>query len=102
MKIRFECKISKIFPIETKQNEHGKYTTQQFLMDVQNGKYKNSILFNCWADKCKLIDKLSPGATVRVDFYIKSAISGNRYYTNLHVVDLETINNSSICADNEF
>lgn len=102
MIIQVKGKITEILPIEKRQTQSGTFPSRQFILIEQDGKFQNTLIFNCWAEKCNLLKELKVNDDVTVDFFIKSALSNNRYYTNLHVISIMPISNTISYIDQEF
>ena len=95
MKTIIKGNIQEILPRTNRTIQSGTFPSQQFILSEDDGKYKNPLVFNCWADKCKLLEGLQKGSNVSVEFFIKSIYSKNKWYTNLYIVSISVSNSDN-------
>ncbi|MDP0490120.1 MAG: DUF3127 domain-containing protein [Verrucomicrobiota bacterium JB023] len=60
------------------------FSKREFVLEVQDGKYPQPIKFECIKDKSSLLDKVSKGDKVNVNFDIRGSEHKGRHYVNLH------------------
>ncbi len=102
MKTTVKGIIQEILPIENRQIQSGTFPSQQFIISEPDGNYKNTLVFNCWAEKCNLLHNLQVGTQVSVEYFIKSVYSKTRWYTNLYVINITRIKKDEDRNENEF
>ncbi len=59
------------------------FTKREFVVEVEDGKYPQMVKFETIKDKTSLLDKVSVGDTVTVNFDIRGNEYNGRYYVNL-------------------
>ena len=60
------------------------FTKREFILEVKDGKYPQSLKMECIKDKTALLDKISKGDQVNVNFDIRGSEYNGRHYVNLH------------------
>jgi single-strand DNA-binding protein len=60
------------------------FSKREFVIEVPDGKFPQMIKFECVKDKTAMLDKLSPGDTVKVSFDIRGSEYKERFYVNLN------------------
>lgn len=60
------------------------FTKREFILEVKDGKYPQSLKMECIKDKTALLDKISKGDQVTVNFDIRGSEYNGRHYVNLH------------------
>ena len=65
------------------------FTKREFVVEVEDGKFPQSIKFECVKDKTSLIDEFRVGDPVKVHFDIRGNEFKGRYYVNLNAWKLE-------------
>lgn len=65
------------------------FTKREFVVEVEDGKYPQSIKFECVKDKTSLTDGLSVGDPVKVNFDIRGNEYNGKYYVNLNAWKVE-------------
>lgn len=78
---------------ETKQVSD-RFKKREFVIDVEDGKYKQCVLLQSTGDRCDDLDKVSAGDSVRVNFNIKgrewnSPSGETKYFTTLEAWRVE-------------
>jgi hypothetical protein len=59
------------------------FSKREFVVDVEDGKFPQSIKFECIKDKAAQLDNLEVGDPVKVNFDIRGNEYNDRYYVNL-------------------
>ncbi|MEM9282799.1 MAG: DUF3127 domain-containing protein [Verrucomicrobiota bacterium] len=65
------------------------FTKREFVVEVEDGKYPQSIKFECVKDKTSLTDGVQIGDKIKVSFDIRGNEYNGRYYVNLNAWKLE-------------
>lgn len=65
------------------------FTKREFVVEVQDGNYPQSIKFECVKEKTSLTDGCSVGEPVKVYFDIRGNEYNGKYYVNLNAWKLE-------------
>tara|TARA_R110002096_G_scaffold212515_2_gene399983 strand:+ start:119 stop:511 length:393 start_codon:yes stop_codon:yes gene_type:complete len=65
------------------------FTKREFVVEVEDGKFPQSIKFECVKDKTALTDGVQIGDSVKVSFDIRGNEYNDRYYVNLNAWKLE-------------
>lgn len=65
------------------------FTKREFVVEVEDGNYPQSIKFECLKDKTSLTDSLSVGDPVKVNFDIRGNEYNGKYYVNLNAWRIE-------------
>ena len=65
------------------------FSKREFVVEVEDGKYPQSIKFECVKDKTSLTDGLQIGDSVKVSFDIRGNEYNGRYYVNLNAWKVE-------------
>ncbi|MEM9017669.1 MAG: DUF3127 domain-containing protein, partial [Verrucomicrobiota bacterium] len=65
------------------------FSKREFVIEVEDGRYPQSIKFECVKEKTSLTDGLSEGDQVNVTFDIRGNEYNGRYYVNLNAWKLE-------------
>ncbi|MEM6279312.1 MAG: DUF3127 domain-containing protein [Verrucomicrobiota bacterium] len=65
------------------------FTKREFVVEVEDGNYPQSIKFECLKDKTSLTDSLSVGDAVKVNFDIRGNEYNGKYYVNLNAWRIE-------------
>jgi len=65
------------------------FTKREFVVEVEDGKFPQSIKFECVKEKTSLIDDFSVGDPVKVHFDIRGNEYKGKYYVNLNAWKLE-------------
>ena len=73
----------KIKVIEEAQTFASGFTKRQFVVTVEDGKFPQDIALECLQDKVTILDDVSDGDFVDVDFDIRGREYGGRYFNNL-------------------
>ena len=60
------------------------FSKREFVVEVEDGKFPQMIKFECVKDKANLLDDLSIGDAVKVNFDIRGNEYKERYYVNLN------------------
>ncbi|MEM7600260.1 MAG: DUF3127 domain-containing protein, partial [Verrucomicrobiota bacterium] len=71
------------------------FSKREFVVEVEDGKYPQSIKFECVKDKTSLTDGLSVGDSVKVNFDIRGNEYNGKYYVNLNAWKVEKGGGSS-------
>lgn len=75
--------------IEDTQTFASGFTKREFVLEVEDGKFPQSIKFECVKDKTALIDEFQVGDPVKVFFDIRGNEYKGKYYVNLNAWKLE-------------
>ena len=75
--------------IEDIQSFASGFTKREFVIEVEDGKFPQSIKFECVKDKTALIDQFQIGDPVKVFFDIRGNEYKGKYYVNLNAWKLE-------------
>ncbi len=75
--------------IEDVQSFASGFTKREFVVEIEDGKFPQSIKFECVKDKTALIDGFSVGDPVKVFFDIRGNEYKGKYYVNLNAWKLE-------------
>ncbi|MCB1204734.1 MAG: DUF3127 domain-containing protein [Verrucomicrobiae bacterium] len=75
--------------IEDTQTFASGFTKREFVLEVEDGKFPQSIKFECVKDKTALIDEFQIGDPVKVFFDIRGNEYKGKYYVNLNAWKLE-------------
>lgn len=75
--------------IEDTQTFASGFTKREFVVEVEDGKFPQSIKFECVKDKTALIDEFQIGDPVKVFFDIRGNEYKGKYYVNLNAWKLE-------------
>lgn len=70
------------------------FSKREFVVEVEDGKYSQSIKFECVKDKTSLTDGLKIGDSVKVSFDIRGNEYNGRYYVNLNAWKVENTGGS--------
>ena len=65
------------------------FTKREFVVETEDGKYPQSIKFECVKEKTSLTDGLSVGDPVKVFFDIRGNEYNGKYYVNLNAWKVE-------------
>ncbi|MBP85083.1 MAG: hypothetical protein CMO61_14675 [Verrucomicrobiales bacterium] len=65
------------------------FSKREFVVEVEDGKYPQSIKFECVKEKTSLTDGLKIGDSVKVSFDIRGNEYNGRYYVNLNAWKVE-------------
>lgn len=65
------------------------FSKREFVVEIEDGKYPQSIKFECVKDKTSLTDGLQIGDAVKVSFDIRGNEYNGRYYVNLNAWKVE-------------
>lgn len=65
------------------------FTKREFVVEVEDGKFPQSIKFECVKEKTSLVDDFSVGDPVKVHFDIRGNEYKGKYYVNLNAWKLE-------------
>ncbi len=71
------------------------FSKREFVVEVEDGKYPQSIKFECVKEKTSLTDGLSVGDPVKVNFDIRGNEYNGKYYVNLNAWKVEKAGGSS-------
>ncbi len=81
------------------QNLSERFKKREFVLETENGAYKEYIKFQLTQDRCDLIDSSQKGDTIKVSFNLKGKPyqkgSETIYFTNLEAWRIESNTNSS-------
>lgn len=75
--------------IEEIQSFASGFTKREFVIEIEDGKFPQSIKFECVKDKTALIDQFQIGDPVKVYFDIRGNEYKGKYYVNLNAWKLE-------------
>ncbi len=75
--------------IEDVQTFASGFSKREFVVEVEDGKFPQSIKFECVKEKASLVDGFSVGDPVKVFFDIRGNEYKGRYYVNLNAWKLE-------------
>ncbi len=75
--------------IEEVQSFASGFTKREFVVEVQDGNYPQSIKFECVKEKTSLTDGCSVGDPVKVFFDIRGNEYNGKYYVNLNAWKME-------------
>lgn len=75
--------------IEEIQTFGSGFTKREFVVEVEDGKFPQSIKFECVKDKTALTDSFQVGDAVKVFFDIRGNEYKGKYYVNLNAWKLE-------------
>lgn len=97
MAIETTGKLFKIF--ETKQVTE-RFSKREFVVEVQDGKYPQTVLFQLTGDRCANLDSFREGDEVRIEFNLRgrewtSPKGEVRYFNSLDVWRLNPVNKGS-------
>lgn len=66
-----------------------KFRVREFVVEVEDGKYRQLLLFQVTNDKCETLDKYGAGQTIEVEFNLRGrkweGPNGVRYFNGLDV-----------------
>tara|TARA_R110000850_G_scaffold22504_36_gene66709 strand:+ start:47 stop:439 length:393 start_codon:yes stop_codon:yes gene_type:complete len=65
------------------------FSKREFVVEVEDGKFPQSIKFECMKEKTSLTDGLQIGDKVKVSFDVRGNEYNGRYYVNLNAWKLE-------------
>jgi len=65
------------------------FTKREFVVEVEDGKFPQSIKFECVKEKTAMIDDYQIGESVKVFFDIRGNEYNGKYYVNLNAWKLE-------------
>ena len=65
------------------------FSKREFVVEIEDGKYPQSLKFECVKDKTSLTDGLQIGDAVKVSFDIRGNEYNGRYYVNLNAWKVE-------------
>lgn len=65
------------------------FTKREFVVEVEDGKFPQSIKFECLKEKASLVDEFQVGDPVKVFFDIRGNEYNGKYYVNLNAWKLE-------------
>ncbi|MDP4790383.1 MAG: DUF3127 domain-containing protein [Verrucomicrobiales bacterium] len=65
------------------------FTKREFVVEVEDGKFPQSIKFECVKEKTAMIDEYQIGEPVKVFFDIRGNEYNGKYYVNLNAWKLE-------------
>ncbi|MDF1825377.1 MAG: DUF3127 domain-containing protein [Verrucomicrobiales bacterium] len=65
------------------------FSKREFVVEVEDGKYPQSIKFECVKERTSMTDGLSIGDSVKVNFDIRGNEYNGKYYVNLNAWKLE-------------
>lgn len=94
MAIEVSGRIYKIF--ETKQVTE-RFTKREFVMEVEDGKYPQHVLFQMTGDRCSNLDAFNEGQEIKVEFNLRgrewtSPKGEVKYFNSLDVWRLAPLN----------
>ncbi len=100
MAIEVNGKIYKIF--ETKQITE-RFTKREFVVEVEDGKYPQHVLFQMTGDRCSNLDSFREGQEIRVEFNLRgrewtSPKGEVKYFNSLDVWRIEPLQSSAAGA----
>lgn len=75
--------------IEEIQSFASGFTKREFVIEIEDGKFPQSIKFECVKEKTALIDQFQIGDPVKVYFDIRGNEYKGKYYVNLNAWKLE-------------
>ncbi len=75
--------------IEDVQSFASGFTKREFVVEVEDGKFPQSIKFECVKEKTALVDGFEVGDPVKVYFDIRGNEYKGKYYVNLNAWKLE-------------
>ena len=75
--------------IEDIQSFASGFSKREFVVEIEDGKFPQSIKFECVKDKTALIDEFQIGDPVKVFFDIRGNEYKGKYYVNLNAWKLE-------------
>jgi hypothetical protein len=75
------------------------FSKREFVVEVEDGKYPQSIKFECVKEKTSLTDGLSEGDPVKVTFDIRGNEYNGRYYVNLNAWKVERAGGGGAAPD---
>ena len=75
--------------IEDIQSFASGFTKREFVVEIEDGKFPQSIKFECVKEKTALIDEYQIGDPVKVFFDIRGNEYKGKYYVNLNAWKLE-------------
>lgn len=98
MALEVSGKLHKIF--ETNQVTE-RFTKREFVVEVQDGKYPQFVLFQTTGDRCGMLDRHQEGEEVRVEFNLRgrewrSPKGEIRFFNSLDVWRLEQVRHDSV------
>jgi hypothetical protein len=104
MAMEISGKLHKIF--ETKQVTE-RFTKRELVVEVQDGKYPQLVLFQLTGDRCSELDSHSEGDEVRIEFNLRgrewtSPRGEIRYFNSLDVWRLSPARADQGPADDDF
>ena len=80
--------IKKIFEEQTFGSGFNK---REFVLTIESGRFPQDIKFECVKDKVALLEKLKPGAQVKVSFDLRGREWKESYFVNLNAWKLEPV-----------
>ncbi len=97
MAIEISGRLHKIF--ETKQITE-RFTKREFVVEVEDGKYPQQVLFQFTGDRCSNLDSFSEGQEVSIQFNLRgrewtSPKGEVKYFNSLDVWRMEPTNASA-------
>ena len=86
----------RIFKIFETQQVTERFTKREFVLEVQDGKYPQTVLFQLTGDRCANLDPFREGQEVRVEFNLcgrewRSPKGDVRYFNSLDVWRMEPL-----------
>ena len=77
--------------IEEIQSFASGFTKREFVIEIEDGKFPQSIKFECVKDKVALVADLKPGAQVKVSFDLRGREWKESYFVNLNAWKIEAV-----------
>ena len=71
------------------------FSKREFVVEVEDGKFPQSIKFEAVKDKAAQLDNLSVGDAVKVNFDIRGNEYNDRYYVNLNAWKITKLDGAS-------
>ncbi|MDE0825871.1 MAG: DUF3127 domain-containing protein [Akkermansiaceae bacterium] len=87
-----EGKVKVILELQTFASGFSK---REFVVEVEDGKYPQSIKFEAVKDKASQLENLAVGDAVKVNFDIRGNEYNDRYYVNLNAWKIAKLDGSS-------
>lgn len=72
---------------------------KSLVLTVKNGQYEDDLALDFWKDKVDLLNQVSIGDSVEVNFDVRSREYNGKYYTNCNGYKLNTLSSSPAPAN---
>lgn len=88
MNLQVTGKIHKIFDAEKKTES---FTAQEFILEIEDGKYPQLVKFQLVQERVGLVDRCKEGDRIDVHFDLRGREWQDKFFTNLNCWKVETV-----------